>query len=52
MADNRKHCEYTVNGIRHTALLDEDDQARMKAKVVENKAKAPANKARSGAANA
>lgn len=52
MADHRKHCTFTVNGIEHTALLDEDDQERLKAKPVENKARTVSNKARnSGAAD-
>lgn len=51
MTDNRKHCEFEVNGIRHTALLDEDDQERFKARAVQNKARTPANKARGGASN-
>lgn len=52
MADHRKHCTFVVNGIEHTALLDEADQERLKAKPVENKARPASNKARtSGAAD-
>lgn len=49
MADDRKLCEYEVHGIKHTALLDEADQARFKARPVSNKARTPQNKADDGA---
>lgn len=45
MADQRKLHTYEVNGIKHTALLDEDDAKRLKAKVVvHNKARTAQNK--------
>lgn len=49
MEDDRKLCEYEVHGIRHTALLDQADQDRFKARVVENKARKTQTRASDGA---
>ena len=45
--DDRTLCTYKVNGIEHTALLDEVDRERFKATEVSTKARSVSNKARS-----
>lgn len=45
--DHRTLCTYKVNGIEHTALLDEDDRKRFNATEVSTKARTVSNKARS-----
>lgn len=46
MSDTRQLCEFTVNGLRHQALLDEYDQKRYNATPVSAKQAKAANKAR------